>query len=97
MNEPNLDTAKNATTLFQITFRSATIGKEMMLLDTGSEAIIAGKNVPLKGTFALDFAKVPECEPDIVPPSISLIYPKDTKQRISLDQYFVFDIKDIGK
>ncbi len=97
VNEPNLDTAKNATTLFQITFRSATIGKEMMLLDTGSEAIIAGKNVPLKGTFALDFAKVPECEPDIVPPSISLIYPKDTKQRISLDQYFVFDIKDIGK
>jgi hypothetical protein len=43
------------------------------------------------------FADVPECEPDIIPPSLSLIYPKDTTARIALDQYFVFDIKDIGK
>lgn len=41
--------------------------------------------------------QVPECEPDIIPPSINLIYPKDTDQRITLDQYFIFDIKDIGK
>jgi hypothetical protein len=40
---------------------------------------------------------VPECEPDIIPPNISLIYPKDTEQRISLDQYFIFDIKDSDK
>lgn len=40
---------------------------------------------------------MPECEPDIVPPSINLIYPKDTTQKIKLDQYFIFDIKDIGK
>jgi hypothetical protein len=45
----------------------------------------------------LNFAQVPECEPDIVPPSINLIYPKDTEQKINLDQYFIFDIKDIGK
>ncbi|MEI6118659.1 MAG: hypothetical protein WCP92_05555 [bacterium] len=43
----------------------------------------------------MDFAQVPECEPDIIPPSLSLIYPKDTQQKISLDQYFIFDIKDI--
>ena len=40
---------------------------------------------------------MPECEPDIIPPSINLIYPKNTENRISLDQYFIFDIKDIGK
>lgn len=40
---------------------------------------------------------MPECEPDIIPPSINLIYPKKTEDRISLDQYFIFDIKDIGK
>jgi hypothetical protein len=45
----------------------------------------------------LDFAEVPECEPDIIPPSINLIYPKDSDEDIYLDQYFIFDIKDIGK
>ncbi|MEI8009528.1 MAG: hypothetical protein WCI00_09580 [bacterium] len=47
--------------------------------------------------FTLNFSQVPECEPDVVPPSINLVYPKDTQQKIALDQYFVFDIKDIGK
>lgn len=51
----------------------------------------------MNGNIDLTFEKVPECEPDIVPPNITLIYPKDTDQRITLDQFFVFDVKDIGK
>lgn len=43
------------------------------------------------------FAKVPECNPDIVPPTISLSTPEDTKQRIALDTFFIFDIKDEWK
>ncbi|HCY21495.1 TPA: hypothetical protein DIC40_06705 [Patescibacteria group bacterium] len=45
----------------------------------------------------LSFAKVAECEPDIVPPTITLIKPQNTKQTLGLDSYFVFSIKDIGK
>lgn len=43
------------------------------------------------------FSKVPECNPDIVPPAISLINPENTKQKIALDSFFVFDIKDEWK
>ncbi len=45
----------------------------------------------------MSFAEVPECDPDIIPPSVTLIYPKDTQEPIALDQYFIFDIKDLGK
>ncbi|MEI6774714.1 MAG: hypothetical protein WCL18_08275 [bacterium] len=66
-------------------------------MGTGSEVVAGDTTTPLTEIFTLDFAKVLECEPDIVPPSINLIYPKDTQKRIGLDQYFIFDIKDIGK
>jgi hypothetical protein len=97
VNTPIFDKNKDATTFFQLSFKSDTIGKETLVLGTGSEAITASKSYPLNQTFTLDFDKVPECEPDIVPPNINLIFPKDTEQNINLDQYFIFDIKDIGK
>ncbi|MEI6673215.1 MAG: hypothetical protein WCL02_08115 [bacterium] len=96
VENPTFDTT-TTTSFFQLYFKSNGVGKETLILGTGSEATTASKTYPLSDTFTLDFVKVPECEPDIVPPSINLIYPKDTQQRISLDQYFVFDIKDIGK
>lgn len=97
VQNPTFTTTAQATSFFQLYFKSNSLGKETLTLWTGSEAITASQTYPLKEIFTLDFAKVPECEPDIVPPSISLIYPKDTQERISLDQYFIFDVKDIGK
>jgi hypothetical protein len=47
--------------------------------------------------MSFSFAKGMECEPDEVPPVIALISPQDNKEKIPLDRYFVFDIKDMGK
>jgi hypothetical protein len=58
----------------------------------------AGIKNPIKTDFNLEFAKTPECQPDIISPSINLVFPKeDMKQKITLDQYFIFEVKDIGK
>lgn len=96
VQNPLFDTA-TASSFFEIYFKGTLPGNEFLTLGTGSEVITSTKTSPLQGTFTLSFAKVPECEPDIIPPSLSLVYPKDTTQRISLDQHFVFDIKDTGK
>jgi len=97
VDKPIFTSSTETKSFFQLYFKSAIVGKEIMVLGTWSEAITANKTYPLAGAFDLNFEKVPECEPDIIPPSINLIYPKDTQQRITLDQYFIFDIKDIGK
>lgn len=97
VQSPTFVSSTSTASFFQLYFKSNIVGKEIISLGTGSEAIVGNKSYPLTANFALDFAKVPECEPDVIPPSINLIYPKDTTQRITLDQYFIFDIKDIGK
>lgn len=97
VENPNFTSSTETKSFFQIYFKSDIVGKESILLWTWSQAITANKTYPLEWTFNLDFEKVPECEPDIVPPSINLIYPKDSSERIKLDQYFIFDIKDIWK
>lgn len=97
VGSPIFSSTTAATSFFQIYFKSDVVGKQVLTLWTGSEAVTANKTYPLQWAFDLNFEKVPECEPDIVPPNISLIYPKDTNSRITLDQYFIFDIKDIGK
>lgn len=88
---------KKEQKFFQIIFKGNNVGKELITLGTWSVVATASTTTPLSDIFTLNFAQVPECEPDIVPPSINLIYPKDTQQRIGLDQYFIFNIKDIGK
>lgn len=45
----------------------------------------------------MKFSVVPECIPDVVPPTISLVTPQNTKQILPLDAKFVFAIRDIGK
>jgi hypothetical protein len=57
----------------------------------------SGDKVALNSKTQLAFAKGMECEPDEVPPVISLLSPQGNKEPISLDRYFVFDIKDTGK
>ncbi len=97
IKNPSFASSTEATSLFQLNFKSNVVGQETFVLGTWSEMVVGNKTTPLDATFALNFAKVPECEPDIIPPSINLIFPKDTQKKIALDQYFVFDIKDIGK
>ncbi len=97
VKNPTFTTSTDPKTFFQLYFKSDSVGSEILTIGTWSQAFTANKTYPLQGEFTLNFAKVPECEPDIIPPNLSLIYPKDTTQRIYLDQYFVFDIKDIGK
>lgn len=97
VQNPVFSASSDATSFFQLYFKSTIAGKENIVLWTWSEAVTASKKYPLTDMFTLNFSQVPECEPDVVPPSINLVYPKDTQQKIALDQYFVFDIKDIGK
>jgi len=56
-----------------------------------------GSKVTLNNKTILSFAKVAECDPDQVPPTIALVGPQDNKELIPLDRYFIFDIKDMGK
>lgn len=97
VQNPTFALSTETKSFFQLYFKSNVVGEEIITLGTGSEFVSAGKTYPLTSSFTLNFANVPECEPDIIPPSINLVYPKDTAQRITLDQYFIFDIKDIGK
>lgn len=58
---------------------------------------IEGNKENLDSSYTLNFAKVPECNPDIIPPKIELIYPKPNATNIPLDSYFTFKATDIGK
>lgn len=98
VNNPTFTNSTETKWFFSLYFKSTTAGKDNLTIISGSEATTtADKTYPLAGSFDLEFAEVPECEPDIIPPSINLIYPKDSNEDIYLDQYFIFDIKDIGK
>jgi len=97
VTNPTFSSSAEAKSFFQLSFKSNSLETQTLSLGTWSSATTASKTYPLQGTFDLKFAKVPECEPDVIPPNLSLIYPKDSEERIRLDQYFIFDIKDIGK
>ncbi|MCF7835010.1 hypothetical protein K9M48_03050 [Candidatus Gracilibacteria bacterium] len=56
-----------------------------------------GKVIPLEKVFSIPFEKAPECDPDIVHPSINLIKPINKSAGIALDSSFIFEIKDDGK
>ena len=48
--------------------------------------------------YRFEFVEVPECDPDIVAPSVELIFPSnDTGEYVALDSYFQFMIDDSGK
>lgn len=57
-----------------------------------------GNSLDINNSYSFEFAKVPECEPDIVAPSIELIFPiLNTWEYVALDSYFTFEMKDQGK
>ncbi len=45
----------------------------------------------------VSFSKVSECEPDSLPPTITLSKPANESGALAIDSYFVFSIKDTGK
>ena len=54
--------------------------------------------VDLSGSYKFQFAEVPECDPDIVAPSVELLFPSNkTWDYVALDTYFQFDIDDQWK
>lgn len=98
VNKPTFSNSTETKWFFSLYFKSTSTGKNVLTIITGSEATTStDKLYPLTWTFDLEFVEVPECEPDVIPPSINLIYPKDSNEAIYLDQYFIFDIKDIWK
>lgn len=49
-------------------------------------------------SYQFNFAKVPECNPDIAKPHVNLIFPDvNTGEYVALDSYFEFNIFDEGK
>jgi len=85
--------------VFNILFNSKNnIDAVDFVFGSGSYAISqGGKRVNLTGNVVIPFATVTECDPDIIPPSVSLIRPIPSESGVSLDSLFVFEIKDIGK
>ena len=54
--------------------------------------------VDLEWNYNFEFVEVPECDPDIVAPSVELLFPSDkTWDYAALDSYFQFEIDDQGK
>jgi len=85
--------------VFNILFNSKNnIDAVDFVFGSGSYAIgQGGKRINLTGNVVIPFATVTECDPDIIPPSVSLIRPIPSESGVSLDSLFVFEIKDIGK
>ena len=66
-------------------------------MGSGSYVVSNGKKIYLEENIDLPFAQVPECDPDVIPPSIKLIFPVTITDPVAMDQYFIFDLKDSGK
>lgn len=66
---------------------------------TGSYVLDTKWNmVELNKSYEFLFAAVPECEPDIIAPTVELLFPKITDgSYVALDSYFQFNIYDLGK
>lgn len=95
IDNPTLD---GQTPLFHLNFQSKkNITQTNLVVATGSYFVTNGKIVYLQATFPLQFATVPECDPDVVSPSVDLVFPQDPTAKIPLDQYFIFEIKDADK
>lgn len=53
--------------------------------------------INLEWKRTIPFASVPECDPDVIPPSVTLVKPVPSESGIALDSLFVFEMKDAGK
>lgn len=87
------------TDLFTISFKSNEFATESLLAIRKPSYVIdqSNKEVLVFVEQKLSLEKVSECEPDIIPPTITLVKPENTSQLLGLDSYFSFSIKDLGK
>ena len=54
--------------------------------------------VELEWNYDFQFTEVPECDPDIVAPSVELLFPStESWEFVALDTYFQFEVDDQGK
>ena len=59
---------------------------------------INGAMLDINSSYKFDFATVPECDPDIISPSVEMIFPiVGTSEYVALDSYFQFKITDQWK
>lgn len=89
---------QDIASLFDLSFQSKTaVASSDILITTWSYFVSNGKIIYLNQLFTLQFADVPECDPDVIAPSVRLVFPKDSTARLALDNYFMREIKDDGK
>ena len=89
----------NTTKLFTIAFKSNenTTGS---LFAIRKPSYVMSKTAEKTQIFVeqnISFTKVSECEPDSLPPTISLSKPMSESGVLAIDSYFVLSIKDTGK
>jgi hypothetical protein len=85
--------------LFTISFKSNEFATESLFAIHKPSYVIDqnNKEILVFVEQKLSFEKVPECEPDILPPTITLVKPQNTSALLELDTYFTFSLKDEGK
>lgn len=89
----------DATKLFTIAFKSIW-ETTWTLFAIRKPSYVMSKTAEKIAVFAeesVTFSKVPECEPDSLPPIITLIKPASETGILAIDTYFSFSIKDEAK
>ena len=85
---------------FSIIFKvSESVGSAKFSFEKWSYVVDSKWNmIDLKWDYNFQFSEVPECDPDIVAPSVELVFPSNkTGDFVALDTYFQFEIDDPGK
>lgn len=86
--------------LFTLSFKSNTYASWSLLSIHKPSYLIwwkDNKEIPVFVEQKLSFEQVPECDPDILPPTISLVKPSNTSLPLGVDSYFTFSFEDEGK
>jgi len=86
--------------IFKVFFKvDSSLISTSLRFSTGSYVLdTKGNMVELNKSYDFMFAKVPECEPDIIAPTVELLFPVlKTGEYVALDSHFTFDIYDLWK
>lgn len=86
--------------VFQLFFESKSVLKSTSFSFVTWSYVLddQGNMIDLNTNYQFDFVSVPECDPDIISPSIEMIFPIiNTGEYVALDSYFQFNISDQGK
>lgn len=89
-----------STVTFSVFFRSLDgIELSNFYFEKGSYIVDSKWNmIELEWDYDFEFVEVPECDPDIVAPSVELLFPSNKSwEYVALDSYFQFEINDAWK